>query len=173
MAVDYHVCGRAACLSGCLFITGNVLHHAVEMMLKGELSRTVPLADLKNPKKFGHSLQKCWQAFKAVFPHEDLTRFDSLIDALDPFEDIRYPDKIVDNGVQVSFSFGQAEPHYGSTVRVPEYTLKIGEVDAFFACAIRLCQLKPAVCFDHLTEQGFTLLKTYNEEAKDWKYRQR
>ncbi|HEV3260883.1 MAG TPA: hypothetical protein VG013_28785, partial [Gemmataceae bacterium] len=56
IALEYYVNGRAACLSGCLFTTGNLFHHAVEMILKGELSRTVHLEDLTNPKKFGHRL---------------------------------------------------------------------------------------------------------------------
>ncbi len=50
-ALEYYVNGRASAFCGCLFTTGNLLHHAVEMMLKGELSRTVSLEDLKDNKK--------------------------------------------------------------------------------------------------------------------------
>src|SRR5436853_83403 len=71
VALQYYVSGRAACMSGCISTTGNLLHHAVEMMLKGELSKTISLKDLKDGDKFGHWLPKCWTAFKALFSTED------------------------------------------------------------------------------------------------------
>src|SRR5262245_37812924 len=91
IGLEYYVNGRAACLCGCLFTTGNLLHHAVEMMLKGELCLTIPLSDLRN-RKFGHSLTKCWEALKSVFPNENLGEFDQMMVELDKFETIRYPD---------------------------------------------------------------------------------
>jgi hypothetical protein len=58
-ALEYYVDGRASAFCGCFLTTGNLLHHAVEMMLKGQLSRTISL-DLADKKKFSHSLPKCW-----------------------------------------------------------------------------------------------------------------
>ena len=170
IALEYYVNGRAACISGCLFTTGNLLHHAVEMMLKGELSRTVPLADLKDNKQFGHWLPKCWTAFKALFPSEDLTEFDPMIAELDKFEKIRYPDHLLAKGASIGFGFGRGRVIQNMKIArpVPEYQMGIGDVDAFFARAIRLCHMNPQPYFSFLTETGREMLLKYNDEAKDW-----
>ena len=60
IALEYYVSGRAARLCWSNLITGTLLHHAVEMLLKGQISKTNPLEDLKDPKKFGHKLPKLW-----------------------------------------------------------------------------------------------------------------
>src|SRR5262249_52873380 len=104
IALEYYVNGRAAGLAGCLFTTGNLFHHAVEMILKGKLSQTVPLRDLSDRKKFHHSLAKCWEAFKALFPTENLAEFDPMIAELDKFENIRYPEKLYTHGAARNLS---------------------------------------------------------------------
>jgi hypothetical protein len=169
-ALEYYVNARAACLSGCVFTTGNLLHHAVEMILKGELSRTVSPEKLMDKKKFGHWLPKCWAAFKALFPQEDLSEYDPMIAELDKFERIRYPDHILANGAGIGFGFGRWHP----TTRacdingIPEYRMAIGDVDAFFGRVIQLCHMNPGPYFSFLTAEGREILQKYNEEAKNW-----
>jgi hypothetical protein len=169
-ALEYYVNGRAACLSGCLFTTGNLLHHAVEMMLKGELSRTIPLDDLKDKKKFGHRLPKCWRAFKGLFPTEDLTEFDPMVRELHKFEEIRYPDNLLAKGASISLGFGRGRmmQKMKTARRVPVYQMGIGDVDAFFAHAIKLCHMIPEPYFSFLTEHGREMLTKYNDHANGW-----
>jgi len=170
MALEYYVNGRASALCGCLFTTGNLLHHAVEMMLKGELSRTVSLEDLKDSKKYGHSLPKCWNAFKSLFPTENLTEFESMILHLDQFETIRYPDKILSKGAMIGIGFNKGRVVQRTIIGrpVPEYQLGIGDVDAFFARAMRLCHMNPEAYFIFLTDQGREILMKNNDYANDW-----
>ena len=111
--------GRAAALSHCIFTTGNLLHHAVEMLLKGHLSKTVSLKDLASRKKFGHKLSNSWAAFKGDFPADDLTEFDAMIDALNEFENIRYPDEILAHGVMIGIGFGRSVPVTGISADRP------------------------------------------------------
>jgi hypothetical protein len=59
-------------MAGLLPLAGNLFHHAAEMFLKGQLSKTTPLDCLK--KKYSHNLVKTWEAFKALFPSEDLAQ---------------------------------------------------------------------------------------------------
>jgi hypothetical protein len=68
-------------------------HHAVEMLLKGELSKTAERAEIK--KQYGHFLGKAWNAFKKLHAGEHLSEFDGLHAELDRFEIIRYPDDYV------------------------------------------------------------------------------
>src|SRR5882757_8871087 len=64
-ASQYYVAGRFAVHAGLNPVAANLMHHAVEMYLKGALlkSKAKTLKELKD--KFGHSLPKCWDAFKA------------------------------------------------------------------------------------------------------------
>jgi hypothetical protein len=166
-ALEYYVAGRAACASGCLFTTGNLLHHAVELLLKGELSRTVSLDDLKN--KFKHSLARCWEGFKKLFPADDLAEFDQMIAELDKFEGIRYPDEMLKRGAQIGFGFGRYQIETGDTINgVPVFTMGIGHVDAFFARAFRLCHMNPKAYFSFLAPTGREMLLKFNDEAADW-----
>jgi hypothetical protein len=169
-ALEYYVNGRAAAICGCLFTTGNLLHHAVEMMLKAELTHTVSLRDLADRKKFHHSLQKCWDAFKPLFPTEDLSEFDQMIQDLDRFEEIRYPDKLLAKGARIGFSFsrGRFIESIKTDHPVPEFQTGIGDVDAFFARAIQLCHMNPKTYFSFLTEHGREMLTKENVCAKDW-----
>jgi hypothetical protein len=168
-ALEYYVIGRCAYFCGCRFTTGNHFHHAVEMMLKGQLSLTTPLDDLKDRHKFRHSLRKCWNAFKGLFPAEDLTEFDTMIAALDNFEEIRYPDTLLAKGASIGFGLGRWQPATVSGVKqVPQYTMAIGYVDAFFARVIRLCHMNPKIYFGFLTPKGREMLLESNDEAKDW-----
>lgn len=63
-------------------VGANLLHHALEMYLKAHLCKTVSTKDLKDKKKFGHSLIKAWEKFKLLVGDSTRSRFDSVIDAL-------------------------------------------------------------------------------------------
>ena len=43
LALEYYVAARASLMCRGGFITGNLIHHAVELLLKDELSKTVSL----------------------------------------------------------------------------------------------------------------------------------
>jgi hypothetical protein len=85
-ATQYYVTGRFALLAGQSPIARNLLHHAIEMYLKGGLTKTMGLQDLK---KLGHSLPNVWSAFKARFPNPGLDSFDALVLSLNAFEELR------------------------------------------------------------------------------------
>ena len=169
IALQYYVSGRAAHRCGNTLITGNLFHHAVEMLLKGQLSKTIPLADLKRSKKFGHDLFRLWTHFKDLFPEHDLTEFDKMIVSVENFEKIRYPDAILSNGACIGYSSGRGKP-VSITPRstVPEYQIAVGDVDAFFGRLFPLCGLNPKASFSFLSAQGKQALTEDNIEASDW-----
>ena len=83
-AGQYYVAGCYTAFAGFIPVTGNLLHHAVEMYLKGGLSKQgVSLADLK---KLFHDLPKIWTKFKATFNDPALSKFDDTLSSLQRFE---------------------------------------------------------------------------------------
>ena len=83
-ATHYYICGRFAAFSALVPVAGNLFHHAVEMYLKGGLSKSKSLADLK---KLSHELPNVWAEFRAQFEEPLLQQFDDAISALHAFED--------------------------------------------------------------------------------------
>jgi hypothetical protein len=71
LGIQYYVAGRQAALAGLMPITGNLFHHSVEMLLKGQLAKRLPLKTIKD--SYNHNLKKAWADFKAMFPQEGLT----------------------------------------------------------------------------------------------------
>ncbi len=108
VGLQYYLAARSAALAGSMPVTGNLYHHAVEMLLKAGLSRKYSLHDLHN--MFWHDLPKIWHTFKNDFPVSSLEQFDTTITTLDKWEDIRYPEKLLKQGARMSFDWGDAPP---------------------------------------------------------------
>lgn len=170
LALEYYVVARSAFLGNSVFITGNLFHHAVEMLLKGHLSKTISLKDLAHRKKFCHDLSKLWTAFKGTFPSDDLREFDEMIKELNKFEDIRYPDEILAHGAIIGLGLFRVEPVTGLDPGRAEttYQIAVGDVDAFFARLFPLCRLNPKAYFLALSEHGLQVLSEGNKESKNW-----
>jgi hypothetical protein len=128
-AIDYWVAGRYAVFAGLNPTAGNLLHHAVEMCLKGGLAKKgESLAELR---RLNHRLPDIWDQFKALFPGTSLNAFDSLVGELHKFEEIRYPDLPVSKGMSCVIDPGKrplASPS-ASAPTVPQYALYLGEID--------------------------------------------
>src|SRR5207253_10827 len=103
LGAEYYLSGRFAFLASHvpMTVTGNLFHHAVEMLLKGYLSTT---SNEEERKKLGHRLKQIWRKFKQDVGDPQLDRFDSMIAELDKFEDIRYPETPLKSGMAVMFS---------------------------------------------------------------------
>jgi hypothetical protein len=117
------------------------------------------------------AIPKLWLEFKRLFPAEDLTEFDAMIDELDKFERIRYPDEILAHGVIVGlgFSRGKVFLQDKSVARPePEYQIGVGDVDAFFSRLFPLCGLNPQAYLTFLSSFGRKVLTEANAESKDW-----
>jgi hypothetical protein len=102
---QYYIAGRYAAFAGFAPVVGNVLHHAVENFLKGGLSKTKTLRELKN---LGHNLPAIWAAFKAQVNDPGLAQFDRVISTLHEFEELRYPDSVVADGMVCRINISKA-----------------------------------------------------------------
>jgi hypothetical protein len=77
LGVQYYVAARSAAICRLSPVAGNLYHHAIEMLLKGQLCLTHSEKQMK--KKMGHRLDRCWAAFKALYPGEELSSFDETV----------------------------------------------------------------------------------------------
>jgi hypothetical protein len=97
--LQYYIAARFAAATGLLPVTGNLYHHAIEMLLKAGLARTMSPEEMRD--KFWHRLPKAWKAFRIAFPGPDLSRFDKTIADVNRWEKIRYPEEIVRSGARI------------------------------------------------------------------------
>jgi class 3 adenylate cyclase len=64
---QYYLAGRYGVFASLLPVAANLHHHAIEMLLKGALSKSVTLKEMKD--KPGHKLERCWEAFPGRAVH--------------------------------------------------------------------------------------------------------
>jgi hypothetical protein len=134
-ALEYYVVARFSALAGFTLIAGNLYHHAVEMILKSRLSETHTTAELI---KWSHNLQKLWPVYLKERGNPSLDKFNGTIQELNEFESIRYPEKVINEGAQITFSMTVSErptvlvDHSGAP-KVPTYHLSIQELDLLIA----------------------------------------
>jgi hypothetical protein len=120
--MHYYVAGRYAVFAGLNPTAANLLHHAIEMALKGALAKKG--MDLRALKRLSHDLPEIWRQFTAQYGIDSST-FDGVIAELQKFETIRYPDEIVEQGLASVISRGKPSPLSGHTT----HALWLGEID--------------------------------------------
>lgn len=140
---QYYVAGRFAVIAQLSPVAANLLHHAIEMLLKGEL---VHLEE-KQRRDMGHDLTKLWPAYKKQMAVEDtLVSFDPVIEKLNKFEEIRYPDRVP--SLRCRFTLEKAAEteldalqNDGRSDAV--YELFLADIDALVAAILEKCTLNP------------------------------
>jgi hypothetical protein len=162
---QYYMLGRCAVAAWAHPVAGNQFHHAIETLLKGGL---VPHKTEDERIKLRHRLPRIWKAFKAQYdPSGQLARFDALMRNLHKYEDIRYPEKIVQHGMQSSFQFCNGPPPKASgkaASKVPTYHLSVGEVDALVKTICQACSINPKFFTTRFQPPGSTYLRHENAE---------
>jgi hypothetical protein len=98
---QYYIAGRFSVSAHLNPVAANLLHHAVECILKGSLSKTQTLSRLR---KYSHEIEPLWEAFKSEIGDASLGRFDPTVAALHTYEDLRYPDKALKDGMGSAIS---------------------------------------------------------------------
>ena len=151
LGIQYYVAARSAVMAHLVPVCGNLFHHCFEMFLKAGLSRRLSLRDLQ--KRFGHSLPDLWVAFKGKFaPAGELNEFDPTIAKLHHFEDIRYPDKVLAFGAQMSVGWEPPGPgtNFPSGSPTPAYQLTVTDLDRLVSKIFEVTQRNPLFFTNHL-----------------------
>ena len=163
---QYYVAGRSAALVRLVPVSGNLLHHAVEMILKGVLSVHYSPEQLRVD---GYSLPKLWDKFRQRHEMGQTSDHGKLITELQAFEDIRYPDKIILNGASMSVGFGDTARTERSDALggvEPEYAVDVCKVDCLIATIFRRSSFKLDFFLAKLTLDARRILGEGNEWLK-------
>jgi len=109
-------------------LAGTLYHHAIEMLLKGALSRQMSITELRD---LGHNLVNLWRAYKSEYPQSNLAQHDLVIEKINRFEKIRYPDSIVNDGMRVGIKIGGQGPALVNQIpgNAPKYEVNTERID--------------------------------------------
>jgi hypothetical protein len=160
---QYYVAGRYGMFAGLMPVAGNVHHHAIEMLLKGTLSSTMDLDELKT--KLRHRLPRIWREFKKQATDPTLTKFDKVIRELNKFEDIRYPDNLLRRGASLLFDITKAgaSQSFVSGVSVPQYRLCLEDIDELVEMIFRIANRNPAAFLGFMKDEARQVLRQDNQ----------
>jgi hypothetical protein len=127
------------------------------MFLKGFLCRTVSVEDLKH--RYGHFLNRLWQAFKAETGDASLNVFDGTVAALDAFAELRYPSE---DGFTVQFALeGPINPASGPAGS-RTFGLVIRDLDTLVQVIIRHAAITPEFLVMSMSAEGRAALARDN-----------
>jgi hypothetical protein len=163
--LEYYIAGRFCFFAGCNFICSHLFHHAVEMIIKGYLSKTLSQSKVF---KFRHRLDKLWRKFKNDIGAPELLKFDTVIAELDKFERIRYPDKIVLEGYFMRWSLTDNNPPIApSTHRnMPVYETVLSQIDELIHALFKHSGINVRAYSGIIHESGLEILNRQNK----WPY---
>ena len=145
LAFGYYMTGRFAAING-LFIAPNLMHHAVELLIKYTLVKDVPESQRSDEtaelRKYRHRLNRLWKRYKKHVAPTDMSRFDRLIPNLHRWENIRYG----------GFPTGTSVAKGMTLVRAPvqtsrgkdTYVFSLDEVDELVAAIFAASDINPA-----------------------------
>jgi hypothetical protein len=132
--LQYYGAARFGFAAMFLPVPATLLHHAVEMFLQGCLAvQDTPAQIHKYAKVYrSHRLPDLWVVLKPRCPHAGLTAFDDIIEVLERFREVRFPDNIAEFGVNLNVTFTDLPPRPAGALPVaPErvFTLDMRPID--------------------------------------------
>jgi hypothetical protein len=167
--LQYFAAGRFLARFHIAPVSGNQFHYAVEMFLKGQLCLTYTE---KQRKELVHDLNDIWTEFKGLFPVLDLTRFDGTIGELDAFYRLRYPERVVREGMELTVSWARPSgpnPASGeSSGSSPRYNLNVPDLDELIAELFNICSVNPKFYLCGWRNEAVEGLKFDNPACQSW-----
>jgi hypothetical protein len=146
LAFGYYMSGRFAVING-LFVAPNLMHHAVELLIKYVLVKDVPESQRSDAtaslrQKYGHRLNRLWKRYKKHVAPTDMSRFDRLIPDLDRWEKIRYGGFPVGTSVAMGMTLVRAPVQ--TSRQKDTYIFGLDEVDDLIAAIFAASDINPA-----------------------------
>jgi hypothetical protein len=127
LALQYYIAGRSACFAYSMPVAGNLLHHAVEMVLKHLLAEK-GFSESELRYKFRHDLKKLWRATKSHLADPALDTYDPVIRTIARMYDVRSPRR--GYSFQMSLRKEPTNPPTGSAAKgLRHYHLSLEDAD--------------------------------------------
>ena len=133
--IQYYVAGRFAAASGFTPVLANLLHHAVELFLKACLAYDDPVERIRqygnSRTGYRHNLPLLWKEFKKRNLAVVQPEFDPIIEALHKFDEIRYPEQLIEGGATIIVDIFAVEDQVRDDRKDDQtsYTLKLPKID--------------------------------------------
>lgn len=165
-ALDYYDAGRYSAVIGSSPVCANLLHHAVELMMKACLAKNDTIEQILaygHEQSYRHDLKKLRDALIVRVPA--LAEFNSLINDLQQWEAIRYPDSIIEKGAQMTVSLFDT-PVVAPSISMPEpsYKLQLYDVDRLMGALLVTTGLNRD-CF--LSDMGEKRALIYKDKLRE------
>jgi hypothetical protein len=135
-SLQYYKAGRFAVAAALTPVSGNILHHAAEQMMKAALAHDDSLEKIRQYRRdYSHGLAKLWasvrERYLASGAGDIPPELDCIIAGLDRFERIRYPDKLIEEGATMSIGLFEVENPISRDGSIPEnaYILMLPQID--------------------------------------------
>ncbi len=156
---QYYVAGRFAALGRLMPVAGNLLHHAVEMFLKGAL---VEWLDVKELKAIEHNLPKLWERYQELSGNTELERYYGIVQQLQLFERIRYPDRYIRDGAIISIDIDRPRANPGPSTE-KTYHLVLEDIDVVVEKLFNALSANPEFFVQGLNEDAMRYLLVSNK----------
>ena len=164
-ATQYYVSGRFAALTGLVPVAANLLHHSIEMFIKGALSQTLNLTDLQ---KLGHDLEALWAKLTGIATDAFPGDLGVAISTLNRFESLRYPDKVLTEGLDLALSIytdNRTEIRNGNGKKLNHYHLVVEDMDRLVVAIFSFAGVSPAFHTQNLRAEAKEFMNKYNRHS--------
>lgn len=158
--LQYYVAGRFATANRFTPVCANLLHHAVELLLKACLSIDDSVETINKygdgKKGYRHDISLLWVAFKNRQPVSVPTEFDAIVVALHDFEEIRYPEELIRNGAMININIFVEEPTRANGQESERScNLTLPQIDRLMGLLFKASNANPEAFLHEITdEQG-------------------
>src|SRR5262245_54609964 len=162
-ALHYYIAARYAMIARLLPTPGNLVHHAIEFLLKGALIETL---DETGRRDFHHYLQELWQFYKSERNNPALDKFDQTISDIHEFERIRYPEEILRLGMLAEIGpVRNTFPQPPGAKQPPgaRYQLAFDEVDELVKLIFQIESINPQFYTQALDQDAKTYINYQNK----------
>ncbi len=145
LAFGYYMTGRFAVINR-LYVAPNLMHHAVELLIKFTLLKDVPesqrsAATAQLGQKYRHRLNALWNEYKQHVAPANLSRLDRLITDLARWENVRYGG--FPAGTSVARSMGLVRAPAQTSGPTDVYVLGLDEVDDLITTMFQASGINP------------------------------
>ena len=160
-SLDYYIAGRFAIAHQFAPVGANILHHAVELLLKACLAQDDTLEKIleygHKKRGYDHNIVRLWQEFKER--RGAAAEFDAVIKGLHAFEEIRYPETLIRDGATISIDIFDAENPVAGDDQMPEktYKLTLPQIDRLMGLLFDASGANPQAYLRRVTDDAHAL----------------